>query len=359
MRVAIIGAGLSGLACAHELELHGIYPVIFEERYRSGELFPHVAGFLQLMNRPVRNQIKYLKKKYNLPITPLNPLERVIMHTPNMTRNIKGKLGYLFHRGQDENSVESQLQRLVQTPIFFNYRADYSVLARQYDYVVVANGAADVARTLGCWQDIIKTWVRGAVILGEFDPKSLVMWLNTKLFRSSYAYMTAFNERRASLVQIVTDSNPDEIELYWRRFWEVHGFKYKIVENFSLQHVSGYVYPHQVGNILLVGNAGGFLEPFLGFGMMAALRSGVLAARSIIKGESYEKNVMDLKEQILNALAIRRAINNLDNEAMQLVTALATAPGVKQLNYHTNIDVLKYGAKGLGLLESINKLLRR
>lgn len=30
VKVAIIGAGTSGLSCAIELEKHGIYPVIFE-----------------------------------------------------------------------------------------------------------------------------------------------------------------------------------------------------------------------------------------------------------------------------------------------------------------------------------------
>ncbi|WP_180261146.1 NAD(P)-binding protein, partial [Desulforamulus profundi] len=71
MRVAIIGAGVSGLACAHELERFNIYPDIFEERSRPGELFPHVAGILQLMNRPVHDQLQWLKKQYHLEIHPI------------------------------------------------------------------------------------------------------------------------------------------------------------------------------------------------------------------------------------------------------------------------------------------------
>jgi len=36
MRVAIIGAGLAGLSCAHELERYGVSPVIFEKNSYIG-----------------------------------------------------------------------------------------------------------------------------------------------------------------------------------------------------------------------------------------------------------------------------------------------------------------------------------
>lgn len=32
MKVAIVGAGLSGLSCAFELKKHGIKPIIFEKK---------------------------------------------------------------------------------------------------------------------------------------------------------------------------------------------------------------------------------------------------------------------------------------------------------------------------------------
>ncbi len=39
LKVAIIGAGTSGLSCAIELERHGIYPEIFERNSFIGEYF--------------------------------------------------------------------------------------------------------------------------------------------------------------------------------------------------------------------------------------------------------------------------------------------------------------------------------
>jgi flavin-dependent dehydrogenase len=39
MNIAIMGAGLSGLACAITLEKHGITPEIYESRSRVGDRF--------------------------------------------------------------------------------------------------------------------------------------------------------------------------------------------------------------------------------------------------------------------------------------------------------------------------------
>jgi flavin-dependent dehydrogenase len=357
-RIAIIGAGISGLACALELERHGITPAIFEQRSRPGELFSHVAGTLQLMSRPIQDQVAFLHNHLHLPVKPLAPLRRIIMHTPNTTRSITGHLGYFFLRGQDEGSTESQLYSLLKTPVFYNHYADWRILAHHYDYVVVGDGIQQVPRILGCWQDILKTWVRGAVVLGNFDPNTLIMWINTRYCRSAYAYLTPFDSRRASLVLIVSESNGDEIEEKWRLFWEVEGLDYQIVESFSIQHISGYCYPPQVGNVILVGNAGGFMEPFLGFGLMAALRSGIYAGRALARGESYTNLTYDLRQQIIHALALRRVLNGMTNADYDRLVNLLTAPGIRQLIYNTNIDVLKYTTVLLDQLERLKQKIR-
>ncbi|MBE3587200.1 MAG: FAD-dependent oxidoreductase [Thermoanaerobacteraceae bacterium] len=358
-RIAIIGAGTSGLCCAIELERHGIAPAIFEQSNRPGGVFAHVGGILQLMNRPIKDQLAYLYHQLRLRVQPLATLKKIIMHTPNTTRTITGQLGYLILKGQDEESLEGQLFNLLQTPVFFNHYADWREMARHYDYVVVANGTPQVARTLGCWQEILKTWVRGAIVLGNFDPHTLIVWFNTKYCRSTYAYLTPFNSQRASLILIVTESNADEIEEKWRLFWEIEGFNYPVVENFSLQHVSGYCYPPQVGNVLLAGNAGGFMEPFLGFGLMAAVRSGIYAGRALARGESYTDLTHDLRGQIIQALALRRMLNGMTNADYDRVVNLITTPGIRQFIYNTNVDVLKISTTLLTHLERLKQMCDR
>ncbi|SHI85975.1 NAD(P)/FAD-dependent oxidoreductase [Desulfofundulus thermosubterraneus] len=357
-RIAIIGAGISGLACALELERHGIAPAIFEQRSRAGETFNHVGGLLQLMSRPIRDEMDYLRKELHLPVKALAPLKRIIMHMPNVTRTVTGKLGYLLLRGQDENSTESQLYSFLKTPVYFNRYANWQVLARHYDYVVVADGTPTVARTLGCWQEFLKTWVRGAVVLGNFDPNTLIMWVNTKYTRHTYAYLTPFNAHRASLILIVSNSNADEVEEKWRLFWEMEELDYQVLENFSVQHTSGYCYPPQVGNVLMIGNAGGFMEPFLGFGVMASIRSGVYAGRALARGESYTSLTSDLRRKISYLATLRQLLNNMENEDFDNLVKLITTPGIKQFIYNTNIDILQYVTALLRFSEQVKKKIR-
>ncbi|OAT81276.1 NAD(P)/FAD-dependent oxidoreductase [Desulfotomaculum copahuensis] len=358
MKVAIIGAGPAGLACALTLERHGIAPAVFEARTKSGELFPHVAGFLQLMSRPLPDQVLHLRRQFHLPVVPLNTIKRIDMHTPNVSRSITGRLGYFFQRGQDENAVESVFSAHLRTPVFYNRHADWRALARHYDYVVVADGQPATARTLGCWQNLLQTWVRGAIVLGNFDPHTLIMWLNTKYARHTYAYLTPASNRRASLVLILNDATRDEIEHRWQLFWEIEKFSYHMVQHFSLEHNSGFVYPHQVGNVLLAGNAGGFIEPFLGFGMLAALRSGVYAGRAIAEGRSYEELVHDLHQEIIEALAIRQTMNAFTNEDYDRLVAALTLPGIKQLIYNTNLDLLPLTGQALDHLQALQQKIK-
>ena len=216
MRVAIIGAGVSGLACAHELERHGIMPDIFEQRRRVGDLFAHMAVALQILHRPVKDQLKDLKENYHISLKPANVLKKITMHTPKVTGSIYGNLGYLMLKGQSENAVSNQLLKQVKSPVYYNTRAEYTKLAREYDYVVVATGGREITSILGCWEDVSLNWVMGSTVLGSFDPNAMMMWLNTEYAGSSYAYLTPFNRKSASLVLIVSNAKREEMGYYWK-----------------------------------------------------------------------------------------------------------------------------------------------
>lgn len=353
MKVAIIGAGLSGLCCAHELERNGITPEIFEERSRTGELFPHVSAMMELFIRPYRDPVQYLDKEFGIKLKPLYKMKKVEMRMPGIQRTVNGDLGYFFSRGQYKDSVEDQLTKLVKSKINYNVHANFDELCKKYDHVIVCTGNNKVARTLSLWDNLFHSYLRGAVVLGKFETDKLIMWFNKKYNDTGYAYLTPFNEEMASLVLIVRNIGPEELDDYWHLFWENGNFDYKIIENFTLEHSSGLVYPHKLDNIILAGNAGGFLEPFLGFGQINAIRSGVYAAQSITQGKDYEKLLQPLNTDVSRSTVLREYLNISSNRSINMVTWAATLPGMKQLIYNSRLDVMKYGT---GMLKMLDKL---
>jgi flavin-dependent dehydrogenase len=340
MKVAVIGAGIAGLACAHELEMYGIEPVIFEQKNKSGDLFDHCGATLELFTRP-HDPLEYMKNNFSITIKPLQTLKTIIMNSPSRTATIKGNLGYLILRGQHEPSAETQLHCSVKSKVNFNNRANYAELAREYEHVVVANGTHDVSRTLGTWSAVYQTHLIGANVLGQFDIEAMIMWINTRFAKNAYAYLTPIEKNRAFLGLVVPDSTPDQAREHWKLFWEIEKLPWDIVFESMVEHVSGFVYPHQIDNILLAGTAGGFLEPFLGFGLLSSAQSGVLAGRAIATGKKYEELLQQLKEDMKHSLAFRKMFSNLGNADMDRLIAILGTTGIKQFIYNTNIDLVR------------------
>lgn len=140
MKVAIIGAGTSGLSCAIELERNGIHPVIFERNDSIGEYIPHVSAFLGLITRPASDPVKYMDKKLGIKLKPLNQFRKVIHYSPNNQLPVSGHLGYFMIRGKEENSVKNQLRAQVKSSVNVLEKSGEKVLLRKGAYLIYAKG---------------------------------------------------------------------------------------------------------------------------------------------------------------------------------------------------------------------------
>lgn len=364
MKVAIIGAGLAGLACAHELEKYGIKPVIYEKNSFIGETHPHIAAIFDVIVRHIKglrkDSIEFINKELDIDLTPINPIYSVTHYSPNNETTIRGNLGYFFKRGKEKDSVKNQMySQLKNTKIIFNHFADYEKLSKEYDYVIIATGNLEFTKELGCVYPMLTTIVRGAVVLGDFDPNRLVIWINKNFGKNGYVYLTPFSNKRASIALIANDVNEKQIDLYWEKFLYTENIKFTFIEEFKLKHQTGYIYPNHVGNLYIVGSARGGIEPFLGFGQMNSLTAGILVARAIAEGKNYDKLLKNIDTGIRKMVEFRKAFNRMDNKDYDIFIRTLGLPGIKQLIYDTRFDVPKIGGSVVGFINRIHERNKR
>ncbi|MCT4594287.1 MAG: FAD-dependent oxidoreductase [Anaeromicrobium sp.] len=360
MKVAIVGGGVAGLSCAHQLEKYNISYTIFERNNYIGEGIPHVAAFLNILDRTKGDPIKYFRKNYKIKIKELSPLNKIVHHSPNETTILKkSKMGYLVYRGNHENSLKNQIFNQLKNPnIIFSTMGNMDELSKEYDHVIWATGNHYGAWEKGCWQNWVKTIVKGAVIRGNFTMDTLIVWINKDYCKQGYAYLTPIDKKTATLLLIVTDIKEKEMDMYWTRFLETENIRNKILQSFMLEHMAGYCYPRKINNIYFVGNAAGGIDPFLGFGQLNSITQGVMAARSIAKNKSYDKLIDDLVKRNLWMHEFRKKYNKMTNKDYdKLIKAIGT-PGIKHAMYYTNMDVVKWGGTSFSIFDKIkNKIL--
>lgn len=338
MKIAIIGAGIGGLACALECEKLGVVPDVYERDYSIGWPWLSVNYWPSVILRNMGDPIDYLKKNYDIEVTPSNECKTIILKSPGQEVKIQGKLGYFIFRGKGDESKENQLLRKLKkgTAIHYNSLTDFKELSSEYDYVVVATGRDSEARELKVWEDEGIMRMFGGIAVGSFHDETAMLYLNTEYAGSGYARITPFSPTQA-IVGLYDDRHDEfDTDKLFAKFLDYEKlnkleFLYKIKPP---PFTAGRVKKFKVGNILLVGRSAGLTERFLGVGGPEALMSGVLAARAMIKHEDYDEMVKPLQEHVENISAFRKATEKFENKDFDRLLALLGTPGIKQAVYN-------------------------
>lgn len=341
-RVAIIGAGVSGMACAVELRRSGITPVVFEKTGNIGGEVNYLVSIFRIFGYFQSNPMKYLKSKYNLDLKPINVLDEILMKGPTRSVTVKGKLGYIFSKGRESYSLENQLASEANIDISFDSYINIKDIENDFDHIVVATGDYAIPNELGLWNMTLQANTRSATILGEFNPGQLIMWLNRTYANSGYAYIKPTGTRSADLVLTVTDITSRELDHYWREFLRGENINNTIIGTNDMEQYIGYTYPSKSGKLYFVGNVGGMIDNFLGFGIIKSIESGVLAARSIVSKCDFNKAMKPLLDEVGVMREYREVLNSLDNKGFDRLLAFIGMPLVKQAIYNNPFYRIKY-----------------
>lgn len=340
-RVAILGAGVSGLSCAFELEKHGIYADIFEtNKHVSSRGFNHALGWISLMYRPVKDPMLYLEEKYDLPLRAMEEIRKVNFYTANNAATLTGKLGYIHMAGPDERGIVAQLKAFVKSPIHFNAIVNFRDLAQEYEHVVIATGSPEIPKLLGIWKTDVVGYVRGATVKGNFDPYTVVMWLNTDYAQHAYGYFVPWNDRKGSLIINNLEITNHASKRMFDKFMADIKWDIEFEEFHETPHTIGHVKRHQIDNLYIVGLAGGFLDPLFAFGSIECIESGIAAARSIALGEDFTKQIHLWLRRNQQLLMMRRYVDKFKNEDFDRAFEVVKTPGFRSLVSKTNINII-------------------
>ena len=343
LKIAIIGAGLAGLACAVECERQGVITDVFERSYSVGWIWPSQIIWMNVFERQMGDIRNHLRKVYHFDLKPTGIVRNLVLKSPNAQAHIEGKLGYLYARGKNTDSLENQLLRtLKRTPLHYNRPADYKELANKYDYVVVATGKDTAAKELGVWEDFGTVYIRGGVALGDFQPNSSTLFFNTEYAGHGYARLTPITTTEAVVALYHIGSSELEVDRCFDNFLDIEGLRHLEfqMKNTPPPFSTGRVNKFKVENILLAGRAAGLTERLTGSGGVAAMISGIMAARAIIEAKDYESLVLPLRDHIENISALRQPFEMMDNQGIDRLIATTGMPGIKHLFYNAEINFI-------------------
>ena len=275
--ISIVGAGPAGLACAIILARANYRVIVHEQRSCAGGRFH--GDFQGLENWSSDEDVLHELAHDGIdPIFDFHPVfSGVGFDAWGASYKIRSRnpLYYLVRRGRDQGTLDQSLLMQAQT-LGVDVRFDDRV--KRVNGVAVLAGGPRVADAIAA----------GYVFETDMADGDWVCFDN-KLAPLGYAYLLVHGGRGTVASCMFTDFKheavyvartvaafEDRVGLTMRNARRFGGYA-----NFRLPRTA------MQGGHLVIGEQAGFQDALAGFGMRYALRSGILAARSIIEGVDY------------------------------------------------------------------------
>lgn len=366
MKVAIMGAGISGLSCAIELERHGIQPTIFESRSHVGDRFINGEVFISMFSRPIMDEVRYLAENHGIFVHPRSNIRELTIYSARRQATLTGPIGFVTIRGRHQESLENQLARQVSSQVILNSKKSYNELMREYTHVVVATGDAAYVGKVGKFYTGLTATITGATVEGNFDPKRVICWFDNRFApRAGFGFLIPFSEHEATLVLAYPEYERSPVhdkQTLWKEFsarvLRDLNQNLRVTDTFEVtNYMTGVPESSRIGNTFFVGNCFGTLMPLLGFGQFPSILSGIYAASDICGIDEYEKLAAPIRRSYYSALSVRRFIESLDNDGMdKIIQSLNGYVGDKLVHSKTNfLRWAGYAARTLSVFRAVDR----
>ncbi|WP_181347993.1 FAD-dependent oxidoreductase [Thalassobacillus sp. CUG 92003] len=349
MKIAIMGAGLSGLTCALTLEKYGYQAEIYEKRGMVGDRFIVAEAMLSMFYHPYDDAVKYISEAHGIHLKPTNSVNKVFIHSEHESAHIEGQLGFINMRGKHSESFEKQLANQLKSKIHFQQNVTHEDLSKAYTHVVLATGDPMDTEQLQPYEEAFKASFKGAIVEGDFNRTDVHTFFNNKLAPKGMAYLLPHSEREASFV-LVYPQYPENEGVDKEQLWNACLAEYckrlnqdlRVRETFSIKdYRAGKTENARIGNTFFVGNCWGAISPLFGFGQFESMLTGIYAAHDIAGVGDYNELVQDLYQSYHDSLTLRRAIETLDNKQLDLLTKSVKVKWVEGLITNKHMNVLK------------------
>lgn len=302
--IKILGAGIAGLTASINLAKGGFGVTVFEKSSTVGSRFHN--DFQGLENWSDETNALEILKKLSLKTSFWNKgFEKVSIYTDLKKEFIAkdaDRLFYLVRRGPVDSLDESLKNQALDAgvKILFDSKTD----GKECD--IIATGVSG-KKPVGV--------VKGIVFDTDLEDSAILI-LNDKFAFKGYSYLLVADGKATLASVVIKDLSKANLcfKNAFQAFSELKKFSIEDKRSFAGYGTFAINEINKRDEKLFVGEAAGFQDLFLGFGMKYALLSGYAAARSIVEEEDYDKICRGLFMDKQKASAANRLIYELSGQ---------------------------------------------
>lgn len=297
--ITIAGAGLAGLTAAINLAKAGYKVTVFEKEKEVGAR--RIGDFQYLENWTSPTDVLQDLKNLNLEINFWTEVfEKVTLYGPGLRSKFTfiptSPLAYWVKRGAKGPTIDQGFLKQAQkagVKIVFNRPAS------EKEVDIVATGTSRVSGL-----------ARGCVFKTDRPGCALVI-VDDNLCPKAYSYLQIKKGEGVIVTGMAT--NFDRAEEYLEK--TIHAFQkiisVKINKPRNFTHPVGFKGPGKTAirnGKIYIGEAAGFQDALAGFGMVYAVRSGFLAAKSIVEDRDFDQLWQEDFGALLNTSLVNRMV---------------------------------------------------